>query len=125
MMEVLPFSEITAENVEQLKNILPPDFKPTVVVMNPPFSSAGDRMGGTMVLETGAVHIEQALARLAPGGRLVAIVGDGMKPAGSAPAGSGGPRSGTGAAFRDRWGKDCGCRSRCCRRCFEVCSCIT
>lgn len=105
MMATLPFSRITAENAEQLHNILSRDIRPTAVVMNPPFSSAGDRMGGKMVLETGAVHIEQALKRLEPGGRLVAIVGDGMKPEGAATAGKGGRNNATGAAFRDWWKK--------------------
>ena len=105
MMETLPFDRITKENAEQLHNILPRDIKPTVVVMNPPFSSAGDRMGGKMVLETGAVHIEQALKRLEPGGRLVAIVGDGMKPEGAETAGKDGRNNATGRAFRDWWKK--------------------
>jgi hypothetical protein len=105
MMETLPFSQITKENAEQLHNILPRDIKPTAVVMNPPFSSAGDRMGGKMVIETGAVHIEQALKRLEPGGRLVAIVGDGMKPEGAETAGKKGRNNATGATFRDWWKK--------------------
>lgn len=105
MMATLPFERVTAENAEQLHNILPRDIKPTAVVMNPPFSSAGDRMGGKMVMETGAVHIEQALKRLEPGGRLVAIVGDGMKPEGAETAGKGGRNNATGRAFRDWWKK--------------------
>lgn len=72
-----PSREFT-ENAEQLHNILPADVKPSVVVMNPPFSATAGRMGTKKVTETGAVHIEQALKRLQPGGRLVAIVGRGM-----------------------------------------------
>lgn len=78
MMQNLPFSRITGENAEQLHNILPVDVRPSVVIMNPPFSSAGDRLGGKMDVKIGAQHIDQALARLEPGGRLVAIVGRGM-----------------------------------------------
>ena len=51
--------------------------RPTVVVMNPPFSNSAltsrkDTVG------VGGKHIEEALDMLAPGGRLVAIVGHGM-----------------------------------------------
>lgn len=64
---------------------------PTVVVMNPPFSSAPLQGRGTTAenvkkrggkthkqLLVGATHIDQALKLLQPGGRLVAIVGEGM-----------------------------------------------
>jgi predicted RNA methylase len=67
------------ENADHLNSILPPDVKPTVVVMNPPFSQTAGRMGDKKVLTVGATHIEQALKRLQPGGRLVAIVGRGME----------------------------------------------
>ena len=56
-----------------------------------------------MVLNEGAKHIEQALARVEPGGRLVAIVGDGMKPVGTVSEDC--RRGGTGAEFRDWWTK--------------------
>jgi len=71
---------VFTEDAEQLSNVLPDDIKPTVVVMNPPFSQAGKRMGGKMQPLTGAKHIEQALKVLQPGGRLVSIVGRGMAP---------------------------------------------
>ncbi len=62
---------------------------PTVVVMNPPFSSAprqgqisrgqGNRGGITAAQSrVGRTHVEEALKLLQPGGRLVAIVGEGM-----------------------------------------------
>jgi predicted RNA methylase len=73
-----PEGRVFQENAEQLDNILPADVKPTVVVMNPPFSQTAGRMGDKKVIETGANHISQALNRLEPGGRLVAIVGRGM-----------------------------------------------
>ncbi len=66
------------ENAEQLDNVLPDDVTPTVVVMNPPFSQTAGRMGDKKVPMTPAVHIEAALKRLEPGGRVVAIVGRGM-----------------------------------------------
>lgn len=77
LLKALGFKNVTTEDAEQLDNILPESVRPTVVVMNPPFSAAGNR-GVKKDLMTGARHIEQALARLQPGGRLVAIVGRGM-----------------------------------------------
>ena len=69
---------VFTENAEQIDNILPDDVKPTVVLMNPPFSATAGRMGDKKVHETASVHIEEALNRLEPGGRLVAIAGQGM-----------------------------------------------
>ncbi len=71
---------IFTEDASQLHNILPEEVRPTVVVMNPPFSQTAGRMGDAKDVMVGAQHIEQALKRLAPGGRLVAIVGQGMGP---------------------------------------------
>ena len=51
--------------------------RPTVVVMNPPFSNA-QRTNRKDTIGVGGKHIEEALDMLAPGGRLVAIVGHGM-----------------------------------------------
>lgn len=73
----LGVERVFRENAEQLDNALPADVQPTVVVMNPPFSQTAGRMGDKVVAMTGAIHVEQALKRLAPGGRLVAIVGGG------------------------------------------------
>lgn len=70
--------ETHVENAEQLHNILPDSVKPTAVVMNPPFSATAGRVKGERATMNGAKHIESALARLEPGGRLVAIVGEGM-----------------------------------------------
>ncbi len=77
------FDHLTTENAEQIDAILEPRFasgslpRPTVVNMNPPFSNAAKsgKTGQTMV---GAKHVESALRTLQPGGRLVAIVGEGM-----------------------------------------------
>jgi len=64
-------------NAEQIDNLLPDNVKPSVVLMNPPFSSTAGR---TAVNKTANAerHIEQALERLEPNGRLVAILGRGM-----------------------------------------------
>ena len=80
MLRQLGLDRVTGENAEHLHNVLPDEIRPTAVVMNPPFSATAGRMGDKKVLETGAIHVEQALRRLEPGGRLVAIVGRGMAP---------------------------------------------
>jgi hypothetical protein len=78
LQEVFPSAKVWTENAEQLNNILPDDVKPTVVVMNPPFSATAGRMEGVRNTQTATQHIKQAMDRLASGGRLVAIVGEGM-----------------------------------------------
>lgn len=87
LREALPDARVFTENAEHINDVLPDDVKPSVIVMNPPFSSTAGRVPGQRDTKNGAMHIEQALARLADGGRLVAIVGNGMdasKPAFSA-----------------------------------------
>lgn len=69
--------EPTAFDAERLDNLLPPDKSYHAIVMNPPFSATGGRVSGHRTA-FGARHVEQALLRLQPGGRLVAIVGRGM-----------------------------------------------
>lgn len=69
--------EPTALDAERLDNLLPPEKTYHAIVMNPPFSATGGRVTGHRTA-FGARHIEQALLRLKPGGRLVAIVGCGM-----------------------------------------------
>ena len=78
LLKQLGFSEVYTENAEQLHNILPDTVKPTVVIMNPPFSATAGRMQGQRKTMNATLHLEQALKRLQPGGRLVAIVGKGM-----------------------------------------------
>ncbi len=80
LLKLMPtvFDRIFTENAEQLNNILPRDITPTVVLMNPPFSATAGRMQGARKTKFAEAHIEQALKRLEPNGRLVAIVGRGM-----------------------------------------------
>lgn len=78
ILKQMGFDRVFTENAEQLNNILPRDVVPSIVVMNPPFSSTAGRMPGQRKTANGALHVEQALKRLAPDGRLVAIVGRGM-----------------------------------------------
>ncbi len=76
MLKELPFDGFFNENAEQINNILPDSVSPSVVLMNPPFSSTGGRTKNST--KNAIPHIEQALSRLQDGGRLVAIVGKGM-----------------------------------------------
>lgn len=76
VLKNLPFDGFYHENAEQIDNILPDSVKPTVVIMNPPFSSTGGRTKNST--KNAIPHIEQALQRLEDGGRLVAILGRGM-----------------------------------------------
>jgi hypothetical protein len=78
-LRALGFDRVTTENAEQIANIFDGEPEYDVVVMNPPFSASGTR-GGSNTSATGARHIEQALARLRPGGRLVAIMGHTFTP---------------------------------------------
>lgn len=73
----LHFDAVHHANAEHLNSTLPAEVKPTVIVMNPPFS-ATERMKGKKVTGTGAAHVEEALKRLQEGGRLVTILGRGM-----------------------------------------------
>lgn len=76
MLKQLHFDGFFKENAEQINNILPDSVSPSVVLMNPPFSSTGGRTKNST--KNAIPHIEQALLRLQDGGRLVAIVGKGM-----------------------------------------------
>ncbi len=78
-LRALGFDRVTAENAEQIANLWASEPQYDVVVMNPPFSASGTR-GGSNTSATGARHIEQALDRLRPGGRLVAIMGHTFTP---------------------------------------------
>ena len=66
---------------ENLDNLLDESIVPDRVIMNPPFSQA-ERMGGKNDLQVAGNHVSQALRRLKPAGRLVAIVGGGIDVAG-------------------------------------------
>lgn len=87
VLKNMPFDAFYNENAEQINNILGGEIEPTVVVMNPPFSSSSER--NIKSAKIGAKHIEEALKMLAPNGRLVAITGKSM--------------ADDAAAFRDWW----------------------
>lgn len=78
LREVFGARAVTTENADHLSSIFASrQMRPTVVVMNPPFSATAGRTDKKDLM-TGARHIEEALKLLQPGGRLVAIVGRGM-----------------------------------------------
>ena len=69
---------VSRHNAEQIHDHLPAGVRPSVVLMNPPFSVSpsieGRVAGGALK------HVASALARLAEGGRLVAITGASLAP---------------------------------------------
>ena len=69
-----PIRTLTRENANHLDAVLPPDLRADVVLMNPPFSQTAGRLGRRRVSTVGTGHVLQALRRLAPGGRLVAVL---------------------------------------------------
>lgn len=73
----MDFSAEYNENAEYIDDILPDEVKPTLVIMNPPFSSTAGRLKAHKT-SNAEKHINSALARLSDGGRLVAILGKGM-----------------------------------------------
>lgn len=62
---------------EIIHDILPDNVQPSLILMNPPFSSTGGRVNSNDSVY-GSAHIESALLRLRPGGRLVAIASSGI-----------------------------------------------
>ena len=69
---------VTRHNAEQIHDHLDAGIRPSVVLMNPPFSASPHVEG--RFAEAAMRHIASALARLAEGGRLVAITGHNIGP---------------------------------------------
>ncbi len=69
---------VSSHNAEQIHDHLPAHHRPTVVLMNPPFS-VSPKIDGKYRAAT-AKHVGSALARLEAGGRLVAITGATFSP---------------------------------------------
>ncbi len=69
---------MTRHDAAQIDDRLPATIRPTVVLMNPPFSVAAGVEG--RVRDAAYQHIRSAFARLSEGGRLVAITGAGLHP---------------------------------------------
>jgi hypothetical protein len=73
-----PARPVTRFDAAQIDDHLDACSSPSVILMNPPFSAVAHVDGRTT--EATARHLRSALARLAPGGRLVAITGAGFAP---------------------------------------------
>jgi predicted RNA methylase len=75
---LFPGVAVTRHDAAHIDDHLDPALRPTVVLMNPPFSAAVHVDG--RVADAALRHISSALARLAEGGRLVAITGANLSP---------------------------------------------
>lgn len=75
-----PDAALSAYDGELIDDLLDPSVRPTLVLMNPPFARAIGRGDDRYAA---ARHLLGALARLAPGGRLVAIMPESYSETGS------------------------------------------
>ena len=75
---LFPAQPVTRFDAAQIHDHLDAGVVPSVVLMNPPFSVLANVT--TRVADAAFRHIASALARLAPGGRLVTITGAGFGP---------------------------------------------
>src|SRR5580693_472716 len=69
---------VARHNAEQIHDRLDPAIRPSVVLMNPPFSASPHIEG--RFAEAAMRHVSSALARLTEGGRLVAVTGRNVGP---------------------------------------------
>ncbi len=77
LLRALFGGEVTGHDGEHIDDLLQTMVLPDVVVMNPPFASSVDRSRDKHIA---AKHLIAAAKRLAPGGRLVAIMPPGFTP---------------------------------------------
>lgn len=75
---LFPGRPVARFDAAQIDDHLDAGLRPSVILMNPPFSALAHVDGRTT--EATARHLRSALARLAPGGRLVTITGAGFAP---------------------------------------------
>ena len=78
LTSLFPAVPVTRFDAAQIDDHLDPAAVPSVVLMNPPFSAMANVAG--RMADTAYRHIASALARLADGGRLVAITGANFGP---------------------------------------------
>jgi hypothetical protein len=78
LRHLFPGCPVTSFDAAQIDDHLDAGLRPSVILMNPPFSAVANVDGRTT--EATARHLRSALARLAPGGRLVAITGVSFAP---------------------------------------------
>ena len=77
LLEAVFAVEVTGHDAEHIDDLLATPDLPGVIMMNPPFASSDDRSRDRHVA---AKHLIGAAKRLAPGGRLVAIMPTGFSP---------------------------------------------
>jgi hypothetical protein len=75
---LFPGRSVTRFDAAQIDDHLDAGVRPSVILMNPPFSAVANVDSRTT--EATARHLRSALARLAPGGRLIAITGANFAP---------------------------------------------
>jgi hypothetical protein len=78
LRRLFPGRPVTTFDAAQIDDHLEAGLRPSVILMNPPFSAVANVDGRTT--EATARHLRSALARLVPGGRLVAITGASFAP---------------------------------------------
>ncbi|WP_112875052.1 strawberry notch family protein [Paracoccus endophyticus] len=78
LSSLFPALSVTRFDAAQIDDHLDPGLIPTVVLMNPPFSAVANVEG--RMADAAFRHVASALARLAPGGRLVTITGASFAP---------------------------------------------
>ena len=78
LVALFPAIAVTRFDAAQIDDHLAPGALPSVVLMNPPFSAMASVTG--RMADTAYRHVASALARLADGGRLVAITGANFGP---------------------------------------------
>ncbi|ACI52517.1 putative methylase/helicase [Gluconacetobacter diazotrophicus PA1 5] len=78
LSSLFPAIAVTRFDAAQIDDHLDPAVAPSVVLMNPPFSAMANVSG--RMADAAYRHIASALARLADGGRLVAITGASFSP---------------------------------------------
>ncbi|API55186.1 MULTISPECIES: strawberry notch-like NTP hydrolase domain-containing protein [Rhizobium] len=78
LQRLFPGVPVSQHDAAHIDDYLDRSIRPTVVLMNPPFS-AGVHVEGR-VADAAWRHLTSAFARLAPGGRLVAITGANLSP---------------------------------------------
>jgi len=75
---LFPGHSVTRFDAAQIDDHLDTSLRPSVILMNPPFSAVANV--DSRSTEATARHVRSALARLAPGGRLVSITGANFAP---------------------------------------------
>lgn len=78
LVRLFPAYVVTRHDAEAIHDRLDAAVRPSVVLMNPPFSARQNVEGRSA--EVAMRHVASALARLAPGGRLVAVTGANQSP---------------------------------------------